>query len=41
MITVFTYMFVITDFDTASTCESNILELEVVTGIRKHYTGAG
>jgi len=34
-------MFVINDFDTASTCESTILELEIVTGIRKHYSGAG
>jgi len=34
-------MFVINDFDTAITWESNILELEVDTGIRKHYSGAG
>jgi len=34
-------MFVINDFDTASTCESNILELEVDAGIRKYYSGAG
>lgn len=34
-------MFVISDFDSASTCESNVQELAVVTGIRKHYSGAG
>jgi hypothetical protein len=34
-------MFVINDFDNSSTCESNILEFEVVTDVRKHYSGAG
>jgi hypothetical protein len=34
-------MFVINDIDTASTCESNILEFEVVTGVRKYYSSAG
>ena len=32
-ITIFTCMFVINDFDTASTCEPNILAFGVVTGI--------
>jgi hypothetical protein len=39
-IAVFTAMFAINDFDT-STCESNILELAVVTGSRTYYLGAG
>jgi hypothetical protein len=34
-------MFIINDFDTPDTCESNALELAVVAGIRKQYSGAG